>query len=198
MSFSYYYVFFFLGWLIFLAAIVNKNNVFLIEVWSWGVYALKWALTGLGILRGPDKAQHGQKHVQDKQECRMQTIMNNRPAEIVSRLRSSRALWSTCLSRSVSCVGLETSNPSVHTAGHGNLETVAMGWFNERVRRCATMDPARDCANRDTSVYPGSGPSTPEVKPLLPALFCIISTVITTLLELFGLEEEEEDRISLV
>jgi hypothetical protein len=38
-----------------------------------------------------------------------------------------------------------------------------------------------------------------EVKPLLPALFRIISTVVTTLLELFGLEEEEEEgRISLV
>jgi hypothetical protein len=60
------------------------------------------------------------------------------------------------------------------------------------------MGLARDCANRDTSVYPGSGPSTLEVKPLLPALFCIISIVVTMLLELFGLEEEEEDRISLV
>jgi hypothetical protein len=29
-------------------------------------------------------------------------------------------------------------------------------------------------------------------------LLCIISTVVTTLLELFSLEEEEEDRISLV
>jgi hypothetical protein len=37
----------------------------------------------------------------------------------------------------------------------------------------------------------------PEVKPLLPALFCIIFTVVTMLLKLFGLEEEEEDRISL-
>jgi hypothetical protein len=55
------------------------------------------------------------------------------------------------------------------------------------------MGPARDCANRDTSVCPGSGPSTPEVTPLLPALFLIISTVVTTLLKLFGLEEEEED-----
>jgi hypothetical protein len=55
------------------------------------------------------------------------------------------------------------------------------------------MGPARDCANRDTSVYPGSGLSTPEVTPLLPALLSIIFTVVTTLLELFGLEEEEED-----
>jgi hypothetical protein len=37
----------------------------------------------------------------------------------------------------------------------------------------------------------------PEVKPLLPALFHIILTEITMLLELFGLEEEEEDWISL-
>jgi hypothetical protein len=55
------------------------------------------------------------------------------------------------------------------------------------------MGPAQDCANRDTSVYPGSGPSTPEVTPLLLALLSIISTVVTTLLKLFGLEEEEED-----
>jgi hypothetical protein len=32
----------------------------------------------------------------------------------------------------------------------------------------------------------------PEVTPLLPVLFLIIFTVVTTLLELFGLEEEEE------
>jgi hypothetical protein len=44
----------------------------------------------------------------------------------------------------------------------------------------------------------GHQPSTPEVKPLLPALFRIIFTMVTMLLELFGLEEEEEDRISLV
>jgi hypothetical protein len=33
--------------------------------------------------------------------------------------------------------------------------------------------------------YPGSGPSTPEVKPLLPACFLISFTVVTVLLELF-------------
>jgi hypothetical protein len=32
----------------------------------------------------------------------------------------------------------------------------------------------------------------PEVTPLLPALFLIISIVVTTILELFGLDEEEE------
>jgi hypothetical protein len=37
----------------------------------------------------------------------------------------------------------------------------------------------------------------PEVKPLIPALFRIIFTVVTTLLELFGLDEEKEDHISL-
>jgi hypothetical protein len=58
-------------------------------------------------------------------------------------------------------------------ACRGNLETVAMGWLNKGARRCATMGPARDCANRDTSVYLGSGPSTPEVKPLLPACFVL-------------------------
>jgi hypothetical protein len=37
-----------------------------------------------------------------------------------------------------------------------------------------TMGLARDCANGDTSVYPGSGPSRVEVKPLLPACFILI------------------------
>jgi hypothetical protein len=32
-----------------------------------------------------------------------------------------------------------------------------------------------------------------EVTPLLPALLYVIFTVVTTLLELFGLKEEEED-----
>jgi hypothetical protein len=36
-----------------------------------------------------------------------------------------------------------------------------------------TMGPARDCANGDTLVYPGSGPSWMEVKPLLPACFIL-------------------------
>jgi hypothetical protein len=58
------------------------------------------------------------------------------------------------------------------------------------------MGPARDCAYRDTSVYPGSGPSRVEVNPT-SCLLCIDWIVpITVLLELFGLEEEEEDRIS--
>jgi hypothetical protein len=68
-----------------------------------------------------------------------------------------------------------------------------MGMAYRRGSTVVTMGPARDCANRDTSVYPGSGPSTPEVTPLLPALLSIIFTVVTTLLQLFGLEEEEED-----
>jgi hypothetical protein len=68
-----------------------------------------------------------------------------------------------------------------------------MGMAYRRGSTVVTMGLARDCANRDTSIYPGSGPSTPEVTPLLPALLSIIFTVVTTLLELFGLEEEEED-----
>jgi hypothetical protein len=45
----------------------------------------------------------------------------------------------------------------------------------------------------DTSTYPGSGPSLPEVKPLLPALVFILSTWwLTRLLELYCLEVEEE------
>jgi hypothetical protein len=68
-----------------------------------------------------------------------------------------------------------------------------MGMAYQRGSTVVTMGPAQDCANRDTSVYPGSGTSTPEVTPLLPALLSIILTMVTTLLELFGLEEEEED-----
>jgi hypothetical protein len=46
----------------------------------------------------------------------------------------------------------------------------------------------------DTRTYPGSGPSTPEVKPLLPALVFILSTRwLTRLLELYCLEVEEEE-----
>jgi hypothetical protein len=46
----------------------------------------------------------------------------------------------------------------------------------------------------DTSTYPGSGPSTPEVKPLLPALLFILCTRwLTRLLELYCLEVEEEE-----
>jgi hypothetical protein len=44
------------------------------------------------------------------------------------------------------------------------------------------------------SVYPGPGPSTLEVTPLLPALLFILSTRwITRLLELYCLEVEEEE-----
>jgi hypothetical protein len=45
----------------------------------------------------------------------------------------------------------------------------------------------------DMSTYPGSGPSTLEVKPLLPALLFILSTRwLTRLLELYCPEIEEE------
>jgi hypothetical protein len=45
----------------------------------------------------------------------------------------------------------------------------------------------------DTSTYPGSRPSTPEVKPLLPATLFILSTRwLIRLLELYYLEVEEE------
>jgi hypothetical protein len=45
----------------------------------------------------------------------------------------------------------------------------------------------------DTSTYPGSGTSTPKVKPLLPALLFILSTRwLTRLLELYCVEVVEE------
>jgi hypothetical protein len=55
------------------------------------------------------------------------------------------------------------------------------------------MGPARDCVTRTPAVYPGSGPSTLEVTPLLPALFLILSTLwLQGSSSCFGLEEEEE------
>jgi hypothetical protein len=46
----------------------------------------------------------------------------------------------------------------------------------------------------DTSTYPGSGPSTPKVKPLLHALLFIIYTWwLTRLLEVYCIEVEEEE-----
>jgi hypothetical protein len=46
----------------------------------------------------------------------------------------------------------------------------------------------------DMSMYPGSGPSMPEVTPLLPALLFILYTRwLTRLLELYCLEVEEEE-----
>jgi hypothetical protein len=74
-------------------------------------------------------------------------------------------------------------------SSHGDALTEGLDGVRHRVRLGIVL--------WDTTVYPGSGPSTPEVKPLLLALFIIIFTEITMLLELFGLEEEEEDRISL-
>jgi hypothetical protein len=42
----------------------------------------------------------------------------------------------------------------------------------QRGSTLVTMGLARDCANRDTSVYPGSGPSWLEVNPyFLHALY---------------------------
>jgi hypothetical protein len=43
----------------------------------------------------------------------------------------------------------------------------------QRGSTVVTRGPARDYANRDTTVYPGSGPSRVEVKPLLPACFVL-------------------------
>jgi hypothetical protein len=60
-----------------------------------------------------------------------------------------------------------------------------------------TMGPARDCANRDTSVYPGSGPSRLEVNPyFLPASYLLDSNDYSAPRAVW-LDEEEEDRIPL-
>jgi hypothetical protein len=62
------------------------------------------------------------------------------------------------------------------------LEGALLSWefrdssHGEAYRRgsmVVTMGLARDCANGDTSVYPGSRPSRVEVKPLLLACFVL-------------------------
>jgi hypothetical protein len=74
----------------------------------------------------------------------------------------------------------------------GILETVAMGMAYRRGSTVVTMGPAQDCANGDTSVTQVQGPRGGGKTPT-SCLLSIIFTVVTTLLELFGLEEEEED-----
>jgi hypothetical protein len=78
------------------------------------------------------------------------------------------------------------------TSYRGNLETVAMGMAYRRGSMVVTMGTARDCANGDTSVTQVQGPRGGGKTPT-SCLLSIIFTVVTTLLELFGLEEEEED-----
>jgi hypothetical protein len=55
-----------------------------------------------------------------------------------------------------------------------------------------TMGPARDCANGDNSVTQVQGPRGGGNTPT-SCLLSIIFKVVTTLLELFGREKEEED-----
>jgi hypothetical protein len=74
----------------------------------------------------------------------------------------------------------------------GNLETVAMGMAYRRGSTVVTMGPARDCVNKDTSVTQVQGPPRGGNTPT-SCLLSIIFTVVTSLLELFSLEEEEED-----
>jgi hypothetical protein len=73
----------------------------------------------------------------------------------------------------------ELDGDQTKAEGHGVLP---MSWkFRDsshgvayrRGSMVVTMGPARDCANEDTSVYPDSGPSRVEVKPLLPACFVL-------------------------
>jgi hypothetical protein len=60
-----------------------------------------------------------------------------------------------------------------------------------------TMGPARYCANRDTSVYPGSGPSWLEVNPYFLAASYWLGSHDYSAPQAVRLEEEEEDRIPL-
>jgi hypothetical protein len=62
--------------------------------------------------------------------------------------------------------------PTVGTNYHGNRGS-SHGVAYRRGSTVVTMGPARDYANGDTSVYPGSGLSRVEVKPLLPACFIL-------------------------
>jgi hypothetical protein len=63
------------------------------------------------------------------------------------------------------------------TTGPRYHEKPPEGWLNGGAQRCATTGPARDSVTWTPAVYPGSGPSTPEVTPLLPALFLILGTL---------------------
>jgi hypothetical protein len=73
-----------------------------------------------------------------------------------------------------------------------------MGWLNEGARRwCDDGSGSGLCQRRHLGLPRfralHAGGKTPT-----SCLLCIISTVVTMLLELFGLDEEEEDRIPLV
>jgi hypothetical protein len=71
----------------------------------------------------------------------------------------------------------DTKNPVHRQSACGELSwefrDSSHGVAYRRGSTVVTMGPARDCANGDTSVYPGSGPSRVEVKPLLPACFIL-------------------------
>jgi hypothetical protein len=67
-----------------------------------------------------------------------------------------------------------------------------MGMAYRRGSTVVTMGPAQDCANGGTSVTQVQGPRGGGRTPT-SCLLSIIFTVVTTLLELFDLEEEEED-----
>jgi hypothetical protein len=87
--------------------------------------------------------------------------------------------------------------PMVGTNCHGNLETVAMGWPNEGLDDGDDGSGSGLCQQRHLGLpkfraLPDGGKTTTS------CLLWINSTVVTILLELFGLEEEQEDPISLV
>jgi hypothetical protein len=111
------------------------------------------------------------------------------PIIVVNEAPLSNILNNPSATGCVSLWGIELLSWEFRDSSHGDGLTEGLDGVRRWVRLRIVL--------RDTTVYPGSGPSTPEVKPLLPALFHIIFTEITMILELFGLEEEEEDRISL-
>jgi hypothetical protein len=70
----------------------------------------------------------------------------------------------------------------VFSNSFGHRCTLDRSWAVEEAQEQVDWDtpvsktpigPARDYANGDTSVYPGSGPPRVEVKPLLPACFVL-------------------------
>jgi hypothetical protein len=91
------------------------------------------------------------------------------------------------------CVPCVCATRAPHRLCHGSLMTVAIGMAYRRGSADNSDGSGSRLGKRRHNTYPGSGPSSPEVKPLHPALDFIISTRwLIVLLELCCLEEEEE------
>jgi hypothetical protein len=72
----------------------------------------------------------------------------------------------------LSCAGGRQARATQRPGVSWEFRDSSHGEAYRRGSTLVTMGPARDCANRDTSVYPGSGPSRLEVNAyFLPASY---------------------------